>query len=110
MKTLYIATLLFAGITTLYAQENKSTEQQDQIQAIKNAKLFETKMMQKSNNKKTETKNYQLASEQGLEIKKYQSTSKPDKNNGKLLANIATLDEILASNPNRNSSKITTTK
>lgn len=101
MKTIYILTFLFTGIITLYAQENKTVETQDDIKAIKETKAFETKMMQKSIDKKTENKTPKLASEQGLEQKKQQSIPKSNNSSGKLLPNTASLEEILASIPNR---------
>lgn len=103
MKTLYIAIFLLAGIASLQAQENKTTEQQDNIQHIKDSKAFEQKMMKQQSEKKAEPKTSQLASEQGLEQKNKTSTQQPKSSgsSGKLIPNTASLEEILATIPNR---------
>lgn len=103
MKTLYITIFLFAGIVSLQAQENKTTEQQDNIQHIKDSKAFEQKMMKQQSEKKAEVNTSQLASEQGLEQKNKTATSQPKSSGsaGKLLPNTASFEEVLASIPNR---------
>lgn len=103
MKTLYITTFLLAGIISIQAQENKSVEQQDNIQHIKDSKAFEQKMMKQQSEKKAESKTAQLASEQGLEQKNKIAApqAKSSGSSGKLIPNNATLEEILASIPNR---------
>lgn len=57
MKTLYITIFLLAGVVSLQAQENKTVEQQDNIQHIKDSKVFEQKMM-KQQSEKNGTKNF----------------------------------------------------
>lgn len=75
MKTLYIPTFLLAGIVSLHAQENKTIEKQDDIKAIKDAKVLEAKIMQKQDNKKTAIGTTQILSEQSLPNQK--TNSKP---------------------------------
>lgn len=103
MKTLYITTFLLAGIVSLHAQENKTTEKQDDIKAIKESKAFEQKMMKQTQEKKAAPQTSQLASEQGLEQKNKATTpqSKSNSSSGKLLPNTASFEEVLASIPNR---------
>lgn len=112
MKTLYITIFLFAGIASLKAQENKTAEQQDNIQHIKDSKAFEQKMMQQQSGKKAEPKTSQLASEQGLEQKNKTAGTqqKPSGSSGKLISNTASLEEILATIPNRKVTRNTVTK
>lgn len=103
MKTLYITIFLLAGIVSLQAQENKTTEQQDNIQHIKDSKAFEQKMMKQQGEKKTEAKTSQLASEQGLEQKNKTSSPQPKSSgsSGKLIPYTASFEDILATIPNR---------
>lgn len=103
MKTLYITIFLLAGIVSLQAQENKTAEKQDNIQHIKDSKAFEQKMIKQQSEKKTEQKTSQLASEQGLEQKNKTSSPQPKSSgsSGKLIPNTASLEEILATIPNR---------
>jgi len=103
MKTLYITIFLLAGVISLQAQENKTAEKQDDIKAITDSKAFEAKMMKQASDKKEEAKTSKLASEQGMEQKKQSSVQpKSSVNSGKLLANTASFEEVLASIPNRN--------
>lgn len=103
MKTLYITIFLLAGIVSLQAQENKTTEKQDNIQHIKDSKAFEQKMIKQQSEKKTEQKSSQLASEQGLEQKNKTLGQQPKSSgsSGKLIPNTATFEEVLATIPNR---------
>lgn len=103
MKTLYITIFLLAGVVSLQAQENKTVEQQDNIQHIKDSKVFEQKMMKQQSEKKTEPKTSQLASEQGLEQKNKTASPQPRSSgsSGKLIPNTASFEEIMASIPNR---------
>ena len=75
MKTLYITTFLLAGIVSLHAQENKTIEKQDDIKAIKDAKVLEAKIMQKQDNKKNAIGTTQVLSEQDLPNQKTNSKS-----------------------------------
>jgi len=103
MKTLYITTFLLAGIVSLHAQENKTVEQQDNMQHIKDSKAFEQKLMKQAQEKKSETQTSKLASEQGFERKNKTVTPEPKSSSpsGKLLPNTASFEEILTSIPNR---------
>ncbi len=75
MKTLYITTFLLAGIVSLHAQENKTIEKQDDIKAIKDAKVLEAKIIQKQDNKKNAIGTTQVLSEQDLPNQKTNSKS-----------------------------------
>ena len=104
MKSLYIIPFLLLSVT-IYAQEKKSTEIQDQEKVLKDAKVFEQKMQKQTEvNSAKKEKQTILASEQGLEMKE-QSAKTESQNNthGKLLPNTASLEEILASIPDRKS-------
>ena len=103
MKSLYIIPFLLLSVT-FYAQEKKSTEIQDQEQVLKDAKAFEQKMQKQNeaNSTKKEKQNV-LASEQGLEVKQDAQKMQKENNQGKLLPNTASLEEVLASIPDRKS-------
>jgi len=103
MKTLYI-TAFFLLSFNIYAQENNNSEQQDQIEHIKKSKEFETKMMKEAQERLSEKKSAPLASEEGLEVTQQQQTQS-SANSGKLLPNTASLEEVLASIPGRQSRK-----
>lgn len=106
MKTLYI-TAFFLLSLNIYAQENKNSEQQDNIEHIKKSKELETKMMKEAlenSNKKSSTT---LVSEQGLEIKEKQKAQPAESQSGKLLPNTASMEEILATIPGRSQRKPT---
>ena len=106
MKSIYITALLLLSIS-LYAQENKTSEMQDQTLILKNAKEQEAQFLkdaQLNANKKPAQNG--LASDQGLEVKKENQKSKsPVDNSGKLLSNNVTFPEMLATIPNRQSRK-----
>jgi len=103
MKSLYIIPFLLLSVT-FYAQENKSAELQDQEQVLKDAKKFEKEML-KQNEAKVLKKENVLASEQGQEVKKQTQTAQRENNQGKLLPNTASFEEVLATIPNRKSRK-----
>lgn len=106
MKSLYITALLLLSVS-IYAQESKTSETQDQAQVLKNAKEQEAQLLkdtQQNMNKKPAQSG--LASDQGLEVKKQDQKPKtPVNNSGKQLSNTATFDEVLATIPNRQSRK-----
>lgn len=107
MKTLYITALLTLSIS-IYAQENKkvSPTQEDMAMDIKQSKDFEAKMMKEAKERaEKKTTPTPLVSDQGLEVKKQESkpTVAAPNNTGKLLPNTASLQEILATIPNRQS-------
>ncbi|AYN00701.1 hypothetical protein [Chryseobacterium sp. 3008163] len=106
MKSLYIIPFLFLSVT-FYAQENKSVEPQDQEKVLKEAKAFEQKMQKESeltSPKKDEQTT--LASEQGLEVKEQgEKVQNQSNNQGKLLPNTASFEEILASIPGRQNTR-----
>lgn len=105
MKTLYIAVFFLLSLN-IYAQENKNSEQQDNIEHIKKSKEFEAKMMKEAQENASKKPITGLASEQGLEIKEKQKTTQSTENNsGKLLPNTATMEEVLATIPGRQSQK-----
>lgn len=102
MKSLYIIPFLLLSVT-FYAQENKSVEPQDQEKVLKDAKAFEQKMQKESKlTSPKKDKQTTLASEQGLELKEQSEKVQSQNNNqGKLLPNTASFEEILASIPGR---------
>lgn len=106
MKSLYIIPFLMASIN-FYAQEKNSSEPQSQEKVLKDAKEFELQM-KKQNDARFSEKNQPstLASDHGLK-KQEKSSSPPSKtdDNGKLLPNTASFDEILASIPGRQARK-----
>ena len=103
MKSLYIIPFLLLSVT-FYAQEKKSTEIQDQEQVLKDAKAFEQKMQKQTDaNSVKKEKQTILASEQGLEVKQETPKMQKENNQGKLLPNTASLEEVLASIPDRKS-------
>ncbi|ANF50605.1 hypothetical protein A0O34_08750 [Chryseobacterium glaciei] len=108
MKSLYIIALLTLSVS-IYAQESKKTsELQDQAQVVKELKEHDAQMLKSSQEsaQKKQTQNITLASEQGLEVKKQEAKTQPSSNNtGKLLPNTASLEEILATVPNRQARK-----
>ncbi|MCU7614442.1 hypothetical protein N0B16_08320 [Chryseobacterium sp. GMJ5] len=105
MKSLYIIPFLLLSVT-FYTQEKKSTEIPDQEQVLKNAKEFEKKMQKQNeaNSTKKEKQNV-LASEQGLEVKQEAQKMQKENNQGKLLPDTASFDEVLASIPDRKNSR-----
>ncbi|MFP3591931.1 hypothetical protein [Chryseobacterium sp. SIMBA_038] len=107
MKSLYIIALLTLSVS-IYAQESKKTsELQDQAQVVKELKEHDAQMLKSSqeNAQKKQTQTVTLASEQGLEVKKEAKTQPSSNNSGKLLPNTASLEEILATVPNRQARK-----
>ncbi|MEY8758352.1 hypothetical protein [Chryseobacterium tongliaoense] len=108
MKTLYITALLTLSIS-IYAQENKkvSLTQEEMALDIKQSKDFEAKMLKEAKERaEKKTAPTPLVSDQGLEVKKQESkTAVASNNSGKLLPNTASLEEILATIPNRQSKK-----
>ncbi|MBK1894643.1 hypothetical protein [Chryseobacterium paridis] len=106
MKSLYIIAFVLLSFN-MYAQENKTSEQQDQTVILKNVKEHEAQIL-KETQEKASKKPVQsgLASDQGLEVKKQESKAKPQADNsGKLIPNTASFDEVLATIPNRKSSR-----
>lgn len=106
MKSLYIIPFLLLSVT-FYAQENKSVEPQDQEKVLKDAKAFEQKMQKESElTSLKKDKQTTLASEQGLEVKEQSEKVQNQSNNqGKLLPNTASFEEILASIPGRQNTR-----
>lgn len=106
MKSLYIIPFLLLSVT-FYAQENKSVEPQDQEKVLKDAKAFEQKMQKESKlTSPKKDKQTTLASEQGLELKEQSEKVQSQNNNqGKLLPNTASFEEILASIPGRQNTR-----
>lgn len=106
MKSLYIIPFLVLSVT-FYAQEKASAETQDQEKVLKDAKAFEHKLQSES--KITVAKKGQqitLASDQGLEVKESETKAQnKGENQGKLLPNTTSFEEILASIPNRQNSR-----
>lgn len=108
MKSLYIIPFLLVSLS-FYAQEQKPSETQDQEKVLKDAKAFEQKIKKESelNSAKNE-KQTTLASEQDFNLKQQDNKPKNQNQNsdqGKLLPNTASFDEILASIPNRQMSR-----
>lgn len=106
MKSLYIIPFLLLSVT-FYAQENKSVEPQDQEKVLKDAKAFEQKMQKESElTSPKKDKQTTLASEQGLEVKEQgEKVQNQSTNQGKLLPNTASFEEILASIPGRQNTR-----
>lgn len=106
MKSLYIIPFLLLSVT-FYAQENKSVEPQDQEKVLKEAKAFEQKMQKESElASPKKDKQTTLASEQGLEVKeKSEKVQGQSTNQGKLLPNTASFEEILTSIPGRQNTR-----
>ncbi|MGK6342448.1 hypothetical protein ACMGDK_09425 [Chryseobacterium sp. DT-3] len=112
MKSLYIITFLALSIS-VYAQENKKTpESEDQAQVVKQLREREAQLTKASQENAPKKQNVTtLASEQGLELKKQDTKAQASNSNntsGKLLPNTATLAEIKASIPNRQTSRTST--
>lgn len=105
MKSFYIIPFLFLCMIT-YAQEKKSTELQDQEKVLKEAKESEMKMKRESETKSSKKeKQNGLASEQ-VEEKKEQTVKTQGQNDqGKLLPDTASFEEVLALVPNRQNIK-----
>lgn len=99
MKTLFITIALLSGSFLLKAQENKTSEKQDDIQNIKDAKALELKMLKKKDDQKIVNPSSKLASEQGIEPHKISSGS--NVKSGNLLPNTVSTEELLASIPGR---------
>ncbi|WP_345991045.1 hypothetical protein AAEU33_04410 [Chryseobacterium sp. Chry.R1] len=106
MKSLYIIALLLSGLS-IYAQENKTSEPQDQALILKNAKEQEAKLIKDYEQyNKNNPPHSGLVSDYGLEVKKQNLKPKnTSDNSGKLLPNTASFDEVLATIPNRRSRK-----
>ena len=106
MKSLYIIPFLLLSVT-FYAQENKSAEPQDQEKVLKDAKAFEQKMQKESElTSPKKEKQTTLASEQGLEVKEQgEKVQNQSNNQGKLLPNTASFEEILALIPGRQNAR-----
>ena len=105
MKSLYIIPFLLLS-ATFYAQEKKSAELQDQERVLKDAKAFEKKM-QSQNELKANKKDNVLASDQASEVKQQAQTAQKETNQGKLIANTASIEEVFATIPNRQNAKKT---
>ena len=99
MKTLFITIALLSGSFLLKAQENKTSEKQDDIQNIKDAKALELKMLKKKDDQKIVNQSSKLASEQGIEPHKISSGS--NVKSGNLLPNTVSTEELLVSIPGR---------
>ncbi|GAA5091058.1 hypothetical protein GCM10023210_17950 [Chryseobacterium ginsengisoli] len=109
MKSLYIIAFLALSLN-IYAQENKkvSETQTQEAASYKESKEFEAKMMKQAQERAAQKPptTIVLASDQGLEVKKQAPKQESSSNNsGKLLANTASMDEVLASVPGRKSQK-----
>lgn len=108
MKSLYIIALLALSVN-IYAQESKkASELKDQAQVVKELKERDAQMLKSNqeNAQKKQTPTVTLASDQGLEVKKQEAKTQTSNNNsGKLLPNTASLEEILATVPNRQARK-----
>lgn len=109
MKSIYIIAFLSLSIS-ICAQENKSSEIQDQAQVLLKAKENALAANSREIVQKKPGQG-QLVSDLGLEIKKQtpkenQVQSSNNSNTGKLLPNTATLEEILATIPNRQARKV----
>ena len=109
MKSLYIIPFLALGCF-IYAQERKAPEfpQENQEQIVKEAKERQAQLMKSlEENAPKKQGQVQLVSEEGLATKQKQETkaqslqSNNNLNTDKLLPNTATLEEILATIPNR---------
>lgn len=102
MKSLYIFTFILLS-ATFYAQENKSVESLDQEKVLKDAKAFEQRMQKESElNAVKKEKQNTLASEQGLEVKRQNEKGQSQiSDQGKLLPDTASFEEILAAIPGR---------
>jgi len=105
MKSLYIIALFTLSINA-YAQDSKQKTELQEASHIKESKEFEAKMMKETQARSAEKRSTTLASEQGLEVKnKPSQTQSAVNNSGKLLLNTASLEEILATIPGRESRK-----
>lgn len=106
MKALYIIPFLLLS-ATFYAQEKKSAEPQDQEKVLKEAKAFEQKMQkERETTSAKKEKQTTLASDQGLEVKQQDEKVQSQSNDqGKLLPNTASFEEVLASIPNRQNAR-----
>lgn len=105
MKSLYIIPFLLLSVT-FFAQEKTTAEPQDQEKVLKDAKAFQQKMQKESElTSAKKEKQTTLASEQGLEVKKQsEKVQNQSTNQGKLLPNTSSLEEIKASIPGRQNS------
>jgi len=105
MKSLYIIALFTLSVN-VYAQDSKQKTELQEASHIKESKEFEAKMMKEAEVRSTEKRSTTLASEQGLDAKnKPSQTQSAVNNSGKLLPNTASLEEILATIPGRESRK-----
>lgn len=106
MKSLYIIPIILLS-ANFYAQENKSVDLQDQEKVLRDAKAFEQKMLKESESTSVKKeKQNTLASEQGLEMKQQNEKVQSQGNDqGKLLPNTASFEEILATIPGRKNAR-----
>lgn len=109
MKSLYIIAFLAFSLN-IYAQQNKKSVETQQVENYKESKAFEAKMMKEAQENANKKPTTGLASEQGLEVKEKQKTQPSENNSGKLLPNTASMEEILATIPGRESKKGTISK
>ncbi|RKS96472.1 hypothetical protein [Chryseobacterium defluvii] len=108
MKSLYTIAFLTLSII-IHAQERTTELQEDQALIVKQAKEHQAQLMKSIQETTPKQQTTQLVSEQGLEVKKQQEakTQPSNNNSGKLLPNTATLEEVLATIPNRQKSRKT---
>lgn len=105
MKSLYIISFLALSIN-IYAQQDKISEIQE-APYYKESKELEAKMMKEAQEKALQKPPaITLTSEQGLEVKKQPPKQETTNNSGKLLPNTASLEEILAAIPGRQTRKV----
>lgn len=105
MKSLYIIALFTLSVNA-YAQDSKQKTELQEASHLKESKEFEAKMMKEAQARSAEKRSTTLASEQGLEVKnKPAATQSPANNSNKVLPNTASLEEILATIPGRESRK-----
>lgn len=107
MKSLYIIAFLALSLN-IYAQENKKSDERSvqEVAYYKESKEFEAKMMSEAKEKTNQKPSSGLVSDQGLEVNKEEVKSQNQKSgSGKLLPNTASMDEILASIPERQGRK-----
>lgn len=104
MKSLYIIAFLAFSLN-IYAQQDKKPVELQQAENYKESKELEAKMMKEAQENATQKPRTGLASEQGLEVKEKQKVAPSENNSGKLLSNTASMEEILATIPGRQSQK-----
>jgi len=108
MKSLYIIALFTLSIS-VHAQSKITPESndQDQTSVLRQAKEFEARMLKEAREKAAKkVPSTGLVSDHGIEAKQQEAKPQPSRaSSGKLLPNTATLEEILATIPNRQNSR-----